>query len=111
MNLHHPGGGDYPGNGTTLSFPTALQTSPGMSTINMAQSLPNPDRGKNMKPEQHDAVWRGGATLQNVPVQVEPCVRTSGVDAGVHEGGHAEVGQDEEEDHAIVERHGGGDDL
>lgn len=39
------------------------------------------------------------------------CTHTSGVNARVHEGGHAEVGQDEEEDQAIVERHGGGDDL
>lgn len=71
----------------------------------------NPDRGENTKAEQRGAVWGGGATLQGVPVQVEPCVHTSGVDARVHEGGHAEVGQDEEEDQAIVERHGGGDDL
>lgn len=36
---------------------------------------------------------------------------TSRVDSRVHEGGQAEVGQDEEEDQAIVERHSGGDDL
>lgn len=36
---------------------------------------------------------------------------TSGVDSRVHEGGQAEVGQDEEEDQAIVERHSGRDDL
>lgn len=36
---------------------------------------------------------------------------TSGVNSGVHEGGQAEVGQDEEEDQAIVERHSGRDDL
>lgn len=88
-----------------------MQTSPGTSSTNVARSLPNPDRGTNTKAEQHDAVWGGGATLQNAPAQVEPRVRTSGVDARVHEGGHAEVGQDEEEDQAIVERHGGGDDL
>lgn len=33
---------------------------------------------------------------------------TSGEDARVHEGGHAEVGQDEEEDDAIVDRNGRG---
>lgn len=37
--------------------------------------------------------------------------QTSGVNSRVHEGGQAEVGQDEEEDQAIVERHSGGDDL
>lgn len=38
-------------------------------------------------------------------------IHTSGVDARVHEGSHAKVGQDEEEDQAIVERHSGRDDL
>lgn len=36
---------------------------------------------------------------------------TSGVNTRVHEGCHAEVGQDEEEDQAIVERHSGRDYL
>lgn len=39
------------------------------------------------------------------------CIQTSGVNARVHEGCHAEVGQDEEEDQAIVERHSGRDHL
>lgn len=38
-------------------------------------------------------------------------VQTSGVNTRVHEGCHAKVGQDEEEDQAIVEGHSGGDDL
>lgn len=40
-----------------------------------------------------------------------PCTQTSGVNTRVHEGCHAEVGQDEEEDQAIVERHSGRDYL
>lgn len=44
-------------------------------------------------------------------MKVASHTQTSGVDAGVHEGRHAEVGQDEEEDEAIVERHERGDHL
>lgn len=36
-------------------------------------------------------------------------VQTSGVNTRVHEGCHAEVGQDEKEDQSIVERHSGRD--
>lgn len=36
-------------------------------------------------------------------------VQTSGVDTGVHKGRHAEVGQDEDEDEAIVEGDDRGD--
>ncbi|TNN76381.1 hypothetical protein EYF80_013460 [Liparis tanakae] len=42
---------------------------------------------------------------------LETCIQTSGIYTRVHEGGHAEVGQDKEEDQAIVERHGGRDHL
>lgn len=41
----------------------------------------------------------------------QTCIQTSGVNTRVHEGCHAEVGQDEEEDQAIVERHSGRDYL
>lgn len=40
-----------------------------------------------------------------------PEVRTSRKDAGVHECGHTEIGQCEEEDHNIIERNGGGEPL
>lgn len=42
---------------------------------------------------------------------VDTAVPTSGVNSRVHEGCQAEVGQDEEEDQAIVERHSGRDNL
>lgn len=36
---------------------------------------------------------------------------TSGEDAGVHERGHAEVGQHEQEDDSVVDGHGHGETL
>lgn len=44
-------------------------------------------------------------------MQLETVLLTSGVNSRVHEGCQAEVGQDEEEDQAIVERHSGRDNL
>lgn len=37
------------------------------------------------------------------------CFNTSGEYAGVHEGGHTEVGEHKKEDHAIVQRYGHGE--
>lgn len=49
--------------------------------------------------------------LPDTSSKFHACVQTSGVNTRVHEGCHAEVGQDEEEDQAIVERHSGRDHL